>query len=74
MPSENADVSASSGNAPAFWVFVILGFFTAIGVFGLWIENDPGLVLTWFWTGLGVAVVYILYKIHADIRRLTNVA
>lgn len=35
MPSNDDMVPASSGNATAFWVLTILGFFTAIGVFAL---------------------------------------
>lgn len=32
------------------------------------------MVLTWFWTGLGVAAVYLLYKIHGAIQGFTSQA
>ena len=71
MPSNHDGTDGSWNRRLAFVVTVIVGLFIVVGVFGLWFTNaGPGIVLTWFWVGVGVSVIYLLYKIAHEIHQL----
>lgn len=54
-----------------FFLIVYLGIFLIIGVFGVWLTSDLTVLLTWFWIGVGVLIIYLLYKIAKDVHQLT---
>lgn len=71
MPSTQNAPDNAWNRKLAFTVTVILGLFIGVGMFSLWFTNEgPGIVLTWFWVGVGVSVIYLLYKIAQEIHRL----
>ncbi|WP_241434711.1 hypothetical protein [Natrialba asiatica] len=50
-------------------VISILVVFTAIGIFGSGQEADSGIVVAWFWMGIGLAVTYLLYRSVVVLQR-----
>ncbi|ELY93565.1 hypothetical protein C482_19244 [Natrialba chahannaoensis JCM 10990] len=75
MPSnQNTSRDDNSGilTDEGFDLFVILGLSIGIGVFGVWLTSDLTVVLTWFWIGIGLSIVYLLYNISQGVHQLMN--
>ena len=69
----DGSISADNWSRVLRWtVGSILTLFTGVGALVVVLNTGPGLgvVLTWFWIGVGVSVVYLLYKIAQELHRL----
>ncbi|ELY87929.1 hypothetical protein C484_15989 [Natrialba taiwanensis DSM 12281] len=67
---QNAGRMATDQNSHIRQVVIsILVVCTAIGIFGGGQEADSGIVVAWFWMGIGLAVTYLLYRVVVVLQR-----
>lgn len=63
MPS---DTSSNHGIV----VFLFVGLCTVIGLYAAWEGTDIGILVTWFWAGIGLAGIYLLTIIVNTLEEL----
>ncbi|MBZ6494338.1 Mn2+/Fe2+ transporter [Natrinema longum] len=52
--------------------FEIIAVFTIIGVIGVSATNEGGTFVTWFWMGIGLAAIYLLYRLVSIAERILD--
>ena len=54
--------------------FVVVAVFVmaaiGVGYFLAWDSGDAGHLLRWFWIGIAVTIVYLLYRIAGSLEKL----
>lgn len=42
----------------------------SVGYFVAWDTHDSSKLLTWFWIGIAITIVYLLYRITTNVEKL----
>ncbi|WP_276253576.1 Mn2+/Fe2+ transporter [Halomontanus rarus] len=53
-------------------ITTVLVVFMVIGIFGGGQEADAGIVVTWFWMGIGLSVTYLLYRLLVTLEQIRD--
>lgn len=70
MSSSECEASNNPATTNALILGMILVPTLGIGFLGMVLVEDPGVMVTWFWIGIALSIVFLLNQLALNVKKL----